>query len=541
MRRAILFTLLVFTAFRPALAQQTTFQGLALDRFTPAARGGDFFDLDSLDLRGKVSFAGGVTLDWADRPLIEYMPGNANAAVVGDQLYLHLGADIVLFDRVRFGFNLPLALQQSGNSVSLGSEQYAAPTGFAAGDLRLDGDVRLFGVRGDAATAAIGVSVYVPTGSPSQYTGDGSAAVDGHFLLAGSGTYWTYALRVGFLYRGNQDVLDGIPTGSLLEGGAAVGVRLLDGDLVIGPEIYGDTGVANGQSVFDYATTPLEAILGVHYRIGPVLLGLGGGPGLSQAFGTPAFRGLFSIDWAPLPPPPAPPDRDHDGIPDSADACPDTPGVANADPKLNGCPPPPPDRDHDGIPDAVDACPDVPGVASDDPKKNGCPKDTDNDGIPDSEDNCPTVPGPASNHGCPVKQKQLVILHKTKIEILQKVFFKTNKAAIQRRSFKLLNQVADILASHPDIEHLQVEGHTDDTGSPAHNEKLSQARAESVKAYLVKRGVSEDRLVARGFGQDRPIASNATSKGRAANRRVEFNIVGAGGDGGSALAPAPLQ
>jgi OmpA-OmpF porin, OOP family len=133
-----------------------------------------------------------------------------------------------------------------------------------------------------------------------------------------------------------------------------------------------------------------------------------------------------------------------------------------------------------------------------------------------------------------VKQKQLVVLRTTRIEILQKVFFKTNKSVIQKRSFKLLNQVADVLQSHPDIEHLQVEGHTDNVGTPEHNETLSQARADSVRAYLVKRGVSEDRLVAKGFGQDRPIASNDSSRGRAENRRVEFNILGAPG-----AAPAP--
>jgi outer membrane protein OmpA-like peptidoglycan-associated protein len=178
-------------------------------------------------------------------------------------------------------------------------------------------------------------------------------------------------------------------------------------------------------------------------------------------------------------------------------------------------------------------------VASDDPKKNGCPKDTDNDGVPDSEDNCPTVPGPASNHGCPIEQKQLVVLKADKIEILQKVFFKTAKATIQKRSFALLNQVAEVLKSHPDIAHVQVEGHTDSVGKPAKNQILSQARADSVKAYLVGQGVEEDRLIAKGFGQDRPIESNASSAGRAANRRVEFNIPQAPGTEPAAVPLAP--
>jgi outer membrane protein OmpA-like peptidoglycan-associated protein len=230
-----------------------------------------------------------------------------------------------------------------------------------------------------------------------------------------------------------------------------------------------------------------------------------------------------ALNGCPPPQTQAIPDRDHDGIPDSVDACPDVPGVASKDPKLNGCPPP--DRDHDGIPDAVDACPDVPGVISDDPKKNGCPKDTDSDGVPDAEDNCPTVPGPASNHGCPLAQPQLVALRANKLEILQKVFFKTNMAVIEKRSFELLNQVAEVLQSHPDIKLVQVEGHTDTVGTPEKNMRLSQKRADAVRAYLVKRGVDGDRLVAKGFGQEKPVETNETEEGRSANRRVEFNIV----------------
>ncbi len=582
------------TVATAALGQSaTTYGGMSLDRYDPAARGSDWFELDSLDLRGSGRFAAGFTLDFADQPLVEYKPsGGSNTALVSDQLFAHVGASVVLWSRVRFDLNLPIALQQGGTSVTaLGGENYAAPSGAALGDLRLGGDVRLFGQRGEAATGAIGLSAYLPTGSPGAWTGDGSVAIGPHFLLAGEGDWWAYAWRLAFVYRSNQNPVDGIPTGSVLQGGVSVGLKAADGKLLIGPEFYGATGVGSGQSLFDYDTTPAEIVLGIHYRIGQFVLGLAGGPGLTQAFGTPTFRGLFSFDWAPLPVldrdhdgfadnvdacpdtpgvasddpklngcpppppdrdndgipdavdacpdtpgvasddpkkngcPPPPPDRDNDGIPDSVDACPDTPGVPSDDPKKNGCPPPPPDRDHDGIPDNVDACPDTPGVPSDDPKKNGCPKDTDGDGVPDSEDNCPTVPGPASNHGCPVTKKQLVVLRVDKIEILQKVFFKTAKATIQKRSFELLNQVAEVLKSHPDIAHIQVEGHTDTVGRPAKNQALSQARAESVKAYLVKQGVDEDRLVAKGFGQDKPIETNSTAVGRAANRRVEFNIL----------------
>ena len=77
---------------------------------------------------------------------------------------------------------------------------------------------------------------------------------------------------------------------------------------------------------------------------------------------------------------------------------------------------------------------------------------------------------------------------------------------------------------HPEISLVQVEGHTDNVGQPEKNKKLSQDRADSVKAYLVKKGVADARLKAVGFGQEKPAESNDTPAGRDNNRRVEFNL-----------------
>jgi outer membrane protein OmpA-like peptidoglycan-associated protein len=175
-------------------------------------------------------------------------------------------------------------------------------------------------------------------------------------------------------------------------------------------------------------------------------------------------------------------------------------------------------------------------VKTDDPKTNGCPKDTDHDGVPDAIDNCPTEPGPPENQGCPVKKKQLVVITKTQIQILDRVYFATAKATIQKRSFGLLDQVASVIAAHPDIPKISVEGHTDNKGKADKNRTLSEARAQSVRAYLIKKGVAGDRLEAHGFGPDKPIDSNATEAGRANNRRVEFHLTDP-----ESLAPVPLS
>jgi outer membrane protein OmpA-like peptidoglycan-associated protein len=209
-------------------------------------------------------------------------------------------------------------------------------------------------------------------------------------------------------------------------------------------------------------------------------------------------------------------DTDGDGLEDAVDKCPREAGPA----ARQGCPLM--DTDGDGVVDERDACPSEVGLV----ELRGCPaKDTDGDSVEDHLDNCPTEKGVVDNHGCPPQQKQLVSIQQGKLEIKQAVFFAYNKAIIRPRSFKMLNQVARVIQQHPEIDKIVIEGHTDNIGNADANRRLSLARAEAVRAYLVKKGVDASRLEAKGYGPDRPIASNKTAKGRAANRRVAFTIV----------------
>jgi OOP family OmpA-OmpF porin len=249
-----------------------------------------------------------------------------------------------------------------------------------------------------------------------------------------------------------------------------------------------------------------------------------------------------------------PPDRDGDGILDDEDACPDTPGQPSDDPDTHGCPPPG-DRDGDGIVDSLDACPDTPGAADDDPKKNGCP-DSDGDGIIDKNDACPNTKGVASadpaRHGCPPDTDgdgifdpvdacpknagppnadpkkngcPRVIVTDKEILMLQKVEFDFDRATIKPVSDTLLDDVAATLKKHEELVLLEVQGHTDDKGGKFYNQALSARRADAVRQALVKRGVAPARLKSKGYGQDKPIASNDTEEGRSTNRRVQFAIL----------------
>jgi OmpA-OmpF porin, OOP family len=152
-------------------------------------------------------------------------------------------------------------------------------------------------------------------------------------------------------------------------------------------------------------------------------------------------------------------------------------------------------------------------------------RDSDGDGVPDRLDNCPQQKGPASNHGCPASDRQVVALHDDRIEILDKVYFTPGTTRIQPRSTRLLNQVANVLNTHPELLKVEVEGHTDDRGSAAMNTRLSLARAKAVVHALMRRGVSPTRLVSKGAGPSRPVADNRTSRGRERNRRVEFRVI----------------
>ncbi len=111
-----------------------------------------------------------------------------------------------------------------------------------------------------------------------------------------------------------------------------------------------------------------------------------------------------------------------------------------------------------------------------------------------------------------------------KIEIKDKIQFELAKAKLKRESFPILDHVVDVMKQRPNIK-VEIEGHTDITGDAERNRTLSQARAESVLEYLTKKGIAKDRLVAKGYGPDKPVASNDTEQGREANRRVEFTIL----------------
>ena len=209
-----------------------------------------------------------------------------------------------------------------------------------------------------------------------------------------------------------------------------------------------------------------------------------------------------------------PMDSDGDGVPDYLDRCPDTPHGVPVD--ANGCPI---DSDHDGVPDYKDKCPNT--AAGTQVDADGCPvaRDSDGDGVIDANDKCPNTPRGVrvDPDGCPLAE--LPAINTTLV--LRNVNFAANRAVLLPAAQADLDKVAIAMKLMP-TARWEVGGYTSNVGAAARNLRLSQQRADAVKAYLVGRGVSAASLTAVGYGAQHPIASNRTVAGRRQNMRVEI-------------------
>ena len=487
-------------------ADDPTRRGFDADPFRPALSLDGGFTVDTAGPAPKGAWRAGALLDLASG-LLTLREGGQRDDLLESRLSLHLlyGYSAGPFE---VAVHLPAVLAQRSDFSLLTAQGVTGPlvapvAGSALGDLRLGAKVplRFAFLQGWPVALAALVDLRLPTGDAKAFASDGLALapslvatrtqgrlrLDGQvgWLARGAGQYAQLVVRDAFTY-GAGATLDLPPLSR---------VRLWKALLELSGQV--PRGFDPGSARY---RAPLEARAGVRALLAQGLsveAGLGAGLG-PVGYGHERWRVFAGVRWSGRPA----------GGPEE-------------------------DDDQDGVPNRLDACPTEPGLAQFD----GCP-DADGDGIPDREDRCPTVPGPAENEGCPLPEGEpLVEVEASRLSLKDSIHFDTGQDTIQPGSFPVLDQVARILEEHPELEHLRVEGHTDNVGGAAYNKELSARRAAAVVRYLVGRGVAVGRLVAAGFGFERPIASNDTALGRARNRRVEFTIVGA--DGGPAGTPHP--
>jgi len=462
------------------------------------------------------------------------------------------------------------------------SVKTTAGTSFAMGDIRVGATLPLLKYQDSGFGIALVPDLVLPTGKPSAYVSSGFGGgialalgfQAGPFGMAANvGADLAKAAGVGDIQGASRYRL-----GSSMPYGLGMHVNM-GSAFLLGAEGTGSVSLVKdeGGEFQPYNVDPLEAHLYGSYGSGTGLhVTLGGGTGVIAGIGAPDLRLFLGLGWRN---PGLPPDADKDGYPDKADSCPIQPEDFDNYEDADGCPDP--DNDKDGMVDLNDKCPNSPEDKDGFEDTDGCPDlDNDADGLADTEDRCPNKAGPGTTQGCPDRDgdsladdddecpddsgpletngcpdsdsdhvpdirdacpsdpadsridprrsngcPSRVVVTKQSIEILEMVYFETNKAIIKPVSFGLLDDVARTLNAYPDIKLVEVSGHTDSVGKDEANLKLSQARAEAVMKYLVNQGVDPSRLIARGYGETKPIDTNDTAEGRAKNRRVAFTIL----------------
>jgi hypothetical protein len=330
---------------RRARAQEQA-RGFAVERFYPSAPGGAWFVMDDLTMRGGLGGALSITGGYARKPLV-LSDGLQRIDAVAHQAFADIGA-AVTYDRHRLYVNLTSPLVIGGEGGTIAGRSFTAPhvdLGKAPDlitDARVGYDVRLLGTATSPFRLGVGAQLIVPNGNRTDYETDDTYRAMLRVLVAGEVGSFTYAAHVGEHVRPLDDTgTPGSPRGSELLFGVAAGPRFPvtgSGSIVavVGPELYGATAFS---SFLGSTSTALEAILSgrVEGTAGDGLqtrAKLGAGAGLNAHFGAPEWRFVVGFEIYDHHT-----DRDGDGISDSHDACPDTPGVKSADAKTNGCPP----------------------------------------------------------------------------------------------------------------------------------------------------------------------------------------------------------
>ncbi len=481
-------------AVAPAAAEDPTKRGFDPDpaRLALSLDGGFAVETAAAAPAGTIGAA--AILDLASG-LLSLELGGERKDLIQQRLSMNLLAGWSL-GRLELAAHLPVALYQDADFSLLERQGVTGPlvapvAKTALGDLRLGAKLPVLeGPRWPLGLSAM-LDLRLPTGNGDAFYSDGLAVVPSAIATRAFGPLRLDA-QLGYVFRGAGQyaqlvVHDGLTYGAgvsldLPRAGPFQRWRAIGELTGAWPRGYDLSG--------ERYRAPLSTRAGLRWFAWRALsVEVGGGAGLGEpGYGHEAWRVFFGVRWA----------QANIGAPED-------------------------DFDHDGVPNAQDRCPREPGPAA----LEGCP-DRDGDGIPDIDDKCPDQPGPVQNDGCPIKENEpLVEIQTERLSLKDAIHFDTGKDTIKSESFRILDEIAKLLNDHRELKRIRVEGHTDNVGGATYNKDLSERRATSVVRYLVEKGsIARERLEPKGYGFERPVATNATATGRARNRRVEFTILG---------------
>lgn len=428
----------------PAAALAQAREGFALDRFHAPPSVEDGLARALPGTLGHLRPSAALAVDYGYAPLVLAQGDDVAVVghVVGHEAVGRLVGAFGILDRFQAEVEVPVTVFQSGDDPAVRGATFEAPEAFGAGDPAIGGSALLFGRAERGAQLGASLAVAIPVGSQDALAGDGGVGMRGHWLFAWLSPSFGLGANLGFAARPARRY-DDVRTGSelLLDAGAYVPL----GDLRLSAEIAGATLVSDA---FSPRRTPLEALVGARWvHSTGIAVGAGAGPGIGHAVGVPTVRGLLTVGWAPPRPRETGPVR-----------------RSNEDEDLVG--PAAGDTDGDGLDDDRDQC------LRDPEPTNGV----------DDEDGCPDT----------------VRVEPDRIRILFPVAFEPGTDALTAESIPVVEEIATVLASRPEIRVVRIQGHGDRQDGSRRDVALAERRARAVRDGLVELGVDSSRLRIRG-------------------------------------------
>ena len=454
------------------------------DRFNPGAGSYDILSVGSASVPEHLDVHVSIFSSYARDPLrlIAVADSTQQLRLLHSQTLMHLSASVALFGRLELGMTLPVLVAQSASSNdALGT--LIAP-GDGIGDVRLVPKAQLW--RSEILAIAVAAPLTLPTGSGDAFLSHGTVTLTPELRVESDALPVRVAASSGIVLRRGREFAN-LTVGNALTYGLAgelpfswLGQRLAALATVAGEVELRQSGAVE---------RPMELLAALRWLLPANLtFTFGGGPGLTNGYGTPRYRVFAGIGFDPA-------QAIRRSRPRPPLLVQDFPRPAPVPPTVEPAPLPAPVQ-----------------VAEAPPP------------LPDPSPVSPPPPAAVVLAHAPVPGLQRAVRN-GHLALLAQVQFAHDAATILPVSLPLLDQVVGVLRDTPEIHKVRIEGHTDGRGKPAYNRRLSQRRAESVLRHLAAAGIDASRLRAKGFGADRPLAPNDTVANRARNRRVEFIVL----------------